>query len=70
MSSTRLLTWLTAASVTAIMAVIPRRRRRAPNGNDDGRAPLDTVDEAIAESFPASDPPAHAVTLGATPPQR
>ena len=26
----------------------------------------DRVDEAVEQSFPASDPPAHAVTMGAT----
>jgi hypothetical protein len=46
------------------------RRRRSPSTETSLEYPAldDPLDETAAESFPASDPPAHAATLGAKTP--
>ena len=57
------------AGTAAIFTLMVMRRmlaQAADPGLDD-LAYEDPVDEATAESFPASDPPARVATVGATP---
>jgi hypothetical protein len=58
---------LAAAGATAAVLAFTRRSSRQGRETDVHYPGYDDpVDEATAESFPASDPPSHAATLGAT----
>jgi len=58
-----------AAAGAAAVALMVTRRNGPPAHQAEPAYPAydDPIDEATAESFPASDPPSHAATLGATP---
>jgi hypothetical protein len=59
---------LTAAGAAVAALLILRRRDARGTSSSRPDTPFaDRVDEEMAESFPASDPPSHAATLGATP---
>ena len=65
---TGLLVGLAAVGATAVALMVTRRNaQRTHEPVVDHPAYNDPIDEATAESFPASDPPSHAATLGATP---
>jgi hypothetical protein len=65
---TGLIVGLAAAGAAAVtLAVIRRSAARTYETEPDYPAYDDPIDEATAESFPASDPPSHAASLGATP---
>ena len=65
---TGLLAGLAVAGVAA--AIVAVMRRTPTREETDIHYPSfdDPIDEAMAESFPASDPPSHAATLGARTP--
>jgi hypothetical protein len=57
-----------AGAGVALAAAFRRRGwRRAAAAPGDARPIGDVVDREIDESFPASDPPSHTATTGATP---
>lgn len=56
---------IAAAAATLYLA---RRRHSGKTALDHVPALDDPIDESVVESFPASDPPAHAATLGAKTP--
>jgi hypothetical protein len=58
-----------AAAGAAAVALTLTRRNRAPASLAEPDYPIydDPLDETTAQSFPASDPPSHAATLGAMP---
>lgn len=65
---TGLMVGLAAVGATAVALVVTRRKAARTHDPDLGDSAYDDpIDEATAESFPASDPPSHAATLGATP---
>ena len=65
---TGLLAGLAAAGAAGLTLLVMRRRAaQTAETEPDYPAYDDPLDEAAAESFPASDPPSHAATLGATP---
>ena len=66
--ATGLLAGLSAVGIAA--AIVAVMRRNKPMRHEDVHYPsfADPVDEEAAESFPASDPPSHAATLGAKTP--
>lgn len=58
------------AAAGAMVGALVLKRRNAARVHEIGVEHAsydDPIDEATAESFPASDPPSHAATLGATP---
>jgi hypothetical protein len=65
---TGLLAGLLAVGAAAITVLVLRRSDVMAFEFDDELPEMDDpLDEAAAESFPASDPPAQTATVGATP---
>ena len=64
---TGLLVGLAAAGAAVTLIVMRRNEAQTFETDIDYPAYDDPTDEEAAESFPASDPPSHAATLGATP---